>query len=563
VPTSYHQAVSYIMDQIMLFGPQSILDLGPGFGKYGVLCRETLDVAFERYSRKKWATIIDGVEGWQEYRNPIHDYVYNKVYYARIQDQLPKLGMYDVVLLIDVLEHFPKEEGLRLLDEMLAHANKALIVATPMEPAPQVEYLGNSLEGHRSRWTPHDLAGFRYWSHVLPVDAGGGAGVFVILPDERRWAARVTPSLRAELNRVDAVWDGPAPPVTRPLRVTYVLPGHTLTGGMKMLIEQMRQLKRRGHTVQAVFRGPAGSPVMPPWADLRADVEVLVDEGKPIAAALPPSDVVVAGWFNLIEELAGSPYPVLYWEQGHEFLFGDVPPTASGAHWDQVFLRSMFRPVALAGVSGVVREVLAGKFGRRCGLVPNGIDTERFRPGPALPAEGRVLLVGNPRQEFKGFEVALYALGKVFERMPQVRVTWVCQAKPAVCEVPFPLEFVVNPPQERLPDLYRAHDVLLFTSWYEAFGMPPLEAMACGVPVVATNSLGVETYARPGENCLLADPGDVDSLAWGVLEVLRGTGVAATLREGALRTAAEFSWEAIAVRLEEALRRVAGSGVGG
>lgn len=60
--------------------------------------------------------------------------------------------------------------------------------------------------------------------------------------------------------------------------------------------------------------------------------------------------------------------------------------------------------------------------------------------------------------------------------------------------------------QEDLPALYRGHDVFLFTSRYEAWGMPVLEAMASGLAVVATRCLGVNSFSQHLLNCLLADP---------------------------------------------------------
>ena len=60
--------------------------------------------------------------------------------------------------------------------------------------------------------------------------------------------------------------------------------------------------------------------------------------------------------------------------------------------------------------------------------------------------------------------------------------------------------------QDDLPGLYRGHDVFLFTSRYEAWGMPVLEAMASGVAVVSSKCLGVQSFAVHGVNALLADP---------------------------------------------------------
>ena len=60
--------------------------------------------------------------------------------------------------------------------------------------------------------------------------------------------------------------------------------------------------------------------------------------------------------------------------------------------------------------------------------------------------------------------------------------------------------------QDILPELYCGHDAFLFSSRYEAWGMPVLEAMAAGLAVVATACLGVNTFARHGMNALLAPP---------------------------------------------------------
>jgi glycosyltransferase involved in cell wall biosynthesis len=59
--------------------------------------------------------------------------------------------------------------------------------------------------------------------------------------------------------------------------------------------------------------------------------------------------------------------------------------------------------------------------------------------------------------------------------------------------------------QDDVPLLYRGHAAFLFTSRYEAWGLPVMEAMASGLPVVATRCLGLAAFAEHGYNCLLAD----------------------------------------------------------
>lgn len=72
---------------------------------------------------------------------------------------------------------------------------------------------------------------------------------------------------------------------------------------------------------------------------------------------------------------------------------------------------------------------------------------------------------------------------------------------------------------------YRGHDAFLFTSWYEAWGMPVLEAMASGLAVVTTKCYGVSHFAQHGLNCLMAAPGDFVGGFYGG----RGAGVGGAL----------------------------------
>ncbi|MBA1335422.1 MAG: hypothetical protein HPY66_1045 [Firmicutes bacterium] len=160
MPTSFHGQISTILDFILKERPRTILDVGIGFGKYGVLCREFLDIMPGRYEKKDWQVRIDGIEGFSEYRNPIHDYVYDRVYYGLIQEVFDKLEVrYDFALMIDVLEHFNKEEGYISVNGLLKKC-RLLLISVPAIPCDQ-SYLSNELEKHRSIWKPGDFKRFK------------------------------------------------------------------------------------------------------------------------------------------------------------------------------------------------------------------------------------------------------------------------------------------------------------------------------------------------------------------------------------------------------------------
>ena len=107
--------------------------------------------------------------------------------------------------------------------------------------------------------------------------------------------------------------------------------------------------------------------------------------------------------------------------------------------------------------------------------------------------------------------------------------------------------------QESIPALYRGHACFLFTSKYEAWGMPVLEAMASGLPVVATDTAGVACFGTHGHDCLLAPPGDAAGLARAVLGVLERPQLAARLAEAARQTALGYNQDQVADQLERVL----------
>jgi hypothetical protein len=147
------------MDIIIALKPFSVLDVGSGFGKYGVLCREYLEL-WDGRQEYKFIRRIDGVEVFENYITPLHNFIYNNIYTENIIDLVKKLDYtYDLVLLIDVLEHFSKEEGVWLLNNLLSK-NKGILIGTPKRPSAQKDVFGNVFETHKSVWKKMELTSF-------------------------------------------------------------------------------------------------------------------------------------------------------------------------------------------------------------------------------------------------------------------------------------------------------------------------------------------------------------------------------------------------------------------
>jgi glycosyltransferase involved in cell wall biosynthesis len=97
-------------------------------------------------------------------------------------------------------------------------------------------------------------------------------------------------------------------------------------------------------------------------------------------------------------------------------------------------------------------------------------------------------------------------------------------------------------------------DAFLYTSLYEGFGLPILESMACGTPVITSNVSSMPEVA--GDAALLVDPLSVEDIARGIRRMATDESMRAELREKGLRRNAEFSWKKTAGQVLEVYRSV-------
>lgn len=158
MPTSEPRTLSIVHDIILRLQPSSVIDIGVGHGKTGMLIREYTDIWKQRYKKDQWTTRILGIEAFKDYHNPVWDYAYDHVYIGDALSVLPQLPAVDLITALDVWEHFTRDYANALLDVAL-EKSEFMLISTPIKVFSQGAVLGNEWERHVSVWTPRDFMG--------------------------------------------------------------------------------------------------------------------------------------------------------------------------------------------------------------------------------------------------------------------------------------------------------------------------------------------------------------------------------------------------------------------
>lgn len=200
-------------------------------------------------------------------------------------------------------------------------------------------------------------------------------------------------------------------------------------------------------------------------------------------------------------------------------------------------------------------------------VVPIGADQDRFRPlGGVARVRGRIMTTASSDLPMKGMLPLLEALAKLRTERPEAHLVVVGRLRPdSPAEASIErlglggaVSFAPAVSDERLVELYAQAEVAVVPSLYEGFSLPAVEAMSCGVPLVATTggALG-EVVGVDGVSGILVAPGDPGALASGIDRVLDDPVLAARLGDAGRRRALErFTWRACAAATIEHYRFV-------
>jgi glycosyltransferase involved in cell wall biosynthesis len=345
-----------------------------------------------------------------------------------------------------------------------------------------------------------------------------------------------------------------------------------LSGGVQVILEYANRMCERGHQVCLVTpRNAVDEEIARMLSPL-----VSIQEGgfRPdkrmswinkmrlaweLARIVPSSDVVIATHTpsTLVSFLSSK----LFRHQGLLIWFYmDYPGMFSNLSVEMCLLRNaMHWHTAALVLSKYSTQELSLMTNKE--IIPVGLGLSHYEllkpieKDLSTPGDKKVILYLGDFRPRKGLQDFLHAAEIVYTEKKDIEL-WLALKENGKIRTNVPYKLFFRPSIHHLSELYATCDLFVSASWFEGFGLPPLEAMACGAPVVLTNSGGVQDFAIPGENCLMVPPQQPVALAEAILEVLNNPEKTRAFRKAGPCTAAKFTWEAAVDRFETALLKL-------
>jgi len=279
-------------------------------------------------------------------------------------------------------------------------------------------------------------------------------------------------------------------------------------GGARFLYHLANGLTDRGHEVEVVIPY-RGAQVWP----LRAKL-TRVPELSP--HTIPAGDFILPNFYTTVGPAwRAKKGRVVRISLGYEPLWVPEPEIAK---------QSYLIDAPILSISQWHRQLILQETGRDSTAISCGVDRQIFHPCPKRSSgTGRLsifYILRSPSQGYtwKGGEDFFKALAQLQNRYAfEVTVT-LTESSHLTSSIP--CRVVKSASDVEMAQLYGEADIFVYNSYFEAFGLPPLEAMACGTAVITTDCGGNRDYARNGENCLVVPPSDILQLKQAIEHLL-------------------------------------------
>ena len=394
------------------------------------------------------------------------------------------------------------------------------------------------------------------------------------------------------------------------MNITFVLPEIGVLGGVRVVFEYANRLHDRGHKVNVVY------PLLPLWIKLKFDLASFTDLASgaiamlknrnkndwfdlkanlvraPIFSAryvklmghlIPDADIVVAtSWETayIVNKLSGKKGAKFYLVQHYEIwgswnkeecwneaenigantdnlclAMHDIVPKTKYLRTAKYLVDKTYKlPVNKITISSWLKELIEHKFGEEVkGLIVNGVNFDVFFREEDHSTANRIkVLMPYRALRWKGTEDGLKAFEMVRKGYPDTE--FVMYGAKRGKDIPEWVEFHERVSDNELRRLYSSSDIFVLPSWVEGCQLPPMEAMACGCAVVATNVGGVQDYAIHGETILATPARNPEVLARNIIKLIENADERRRIAENGYNYIKQFTWDRATDHLEQVFK---------
>lgn len=336
-------------------------------------------------------------------------------------------------------------------------------------------------------------------------------------------------------------------------------------GGDRVLIELANRLSRDGHQVNYLF--PKGTKTTTFHIDESVNLieyGVRVKQIEDLSSilrlfflffAIPKSDALIANYYLTSFPIVA--YKLFHPNSKYFYLIQHYEPLAFGLaektfpklkQWlaEKTYTYD-FTHICVADWI----KIRVDKFCKKPAYVFSpGINHYSFKlvlKGKKLKKDSILIFPG--KDDWKGWSEFLNAIPLVLEEFPNLEI--VASSKEEFSTNHPNIRSVYPKNDDELAELYRSATIYVHPAWSEGLGLAPLEAMACGTPVVAAKSEGILEYAEHLENCYLVNVSDSIDLAKGIVYLLKDKELQKKISNNGVATAKNYNWDRMYDTLEE------------
>jgi glycosyltransferase involved in cell wall biosynthesis len=322
------------------------------------------------------------------------------------------------------------------------------------------------------------------------------------------------------------------------MKIVFPVLSLEMGGGARFIYHLANALADKGHDIEVVMP-EKGVQIWPLRTKLRR-----VKELTP--SSIPSADFILPNFYLTVKPAWESQKGrVVRLSLGYEPLW--VPDSATAK---QTYLLG----APILSISQWHRQLLLQETGLESRVISGGVDTSTFHPYPK-PSEltgckNIFYIMRDPLSGYtwKGGADFLKAVTRLKDQV-NFDLT-VSLPENALFTSPVPCKIKTSTSDRELARLYAEADLFVYTSYFEALGLPPLEAMACGTAVVTTDCGGNRDYVRSGENCLLVPPSDVEQLSSAIYHLLTKDVERRRIAAAGHSFAQAWSWQRTADQVE-------------